>query len=137
MLLTRTFNAADLIAVRQTAALLDITEFRLFELAYRWWYGKPAPAGRIERVFVVYMFQDHIPFWLRHYLRHVQTLHEAGPVHRSTLGIAPNPVPSYARWRFGLSVLVLIVILTALFILAVNTSGLLDVTHNCYLPPCY
>ena len=45
----------------EAAAQLQVTEFKLFELAYRDWYGHPARQQAIEVCFRNYMFNRIIP----------------------------------------------------------------------------
>lgn len=59
----------------QTAAnVLNVTEFRLFELAYREWFGELCQEGEMESVYMLYWFTGLAPVWVRHYSRHVVTL---------------------------------------------------------------
>ena len=127
----------DVQTVRRVAALLDIPEFKVFELAHAWWFGRPAPAPHLEADFRTYMYGDRAPFWVRHYSRHVRGLHRAGTLKREALGLAARPVPRHARMRFVLALGFLILMLILLFWLAAGSSGLLNIVENCYFPPCY
>lgn len=48
-----------------SAAALDITEFDLFRLAYRRWFGQQPEPEALERIFADYMLRGTVPFWLR------------------------------------------------------------------------
>ena len=51
----------DIQSVLNAAALLDVTEYELFRIAYRRWHGKAPKASRLEAHFVAYMFRDVVP----------------------------------------------------------------------------
>ncbi len=53
------------------AARLDLGEFEVLRLSYRWWFGAEAEARALERVFAAYMFRQQCPHWARHYAREV------------------------------------------------------------------
>ena len=55
--------------VALTARQLGITEFQVFETAYRSWYNEPATVSFLERHFVRYMFEGVRPFWVRQFTR--------------------------------------------------------------------
>lgn len=57
--------------VLEASAILQITEFHLFELAYRQWFGTSVPESHIERYYTGYMFASRTPFWVRQYCRDV------------------------------------------------------------------
>ena len=56
---------ADVHNVLDAAALLQVSEFCLFQLAYRHWHGRDTTEQSIERHFVPYMFRSVVPFWVR------------------------------------------------------------------------
>jgi len=56
--------------VQSAANVLHVTEFRLFELAYRDWFGTSCQEGELERIYMLYWFSGLSPAWVRHYCRH-------------------------------------------------------------------
>ena len=86
---------ADAGDVVSAALTLEISEFDLFRLAYRRWHGADADTASIEKVFVAYLFNQHIPFWVRQYCREAL---RTDPRDRRRLGIdasvrrRPRPV---------------------------------------------
>ena len=82
------------------ASMLDVGEFRLFELAYRSWYGKSADPRRLEQIFTQYMFCDQIPFWVRHYARQVLALARVNQLDNKFMERDELPV-SRTDWRRG------------------------------------
>ncbi|TDJ62596.1 MAG: hypothetical protein E2O37_10565 [Proteobacteria bacterium] len=61
----------DVRNVLDTAALLQVTEFNLFRMAYRHWHGRDASERSIEQFFAPYMFRSIVPYWVRQLCRHV------------------------------------------------------------------
>ncbi|NIR28368.1 MAG: hypothetical protein GWN84_03375 [Gammaproteobacteria bacterium] len=83
--------APDTRDILSASAILEITEFRLFELAYERWFGKPAVEKEIERFFVGYMFRSIVPHWVRQFCRDVLTLDAAGKLVPRDFGVFPRP----------------------------------------------
>jgi len=77
----------------ETAALLEIKEFALFEMAYKDWYGRFAVPNVMESHYANYMFSGVIPIWVRGYCRKVIELNRAGQLDPRKLGIY-RPQPS-------------------------------------------
>lgn len=80
----------DVSQVLDAAALLQVTEFRLFQIAYQSWYGRAASEKSIERYFVPYMFRAVVPFWVRQLCRHVLTADARGVLHPEEFGVTPR-----------------------------------------------
>ena len=98
-------------------ALLDITEFQLFQLAWQRWYGEPVSEKKIERWFIPYMFDGIVPIWVRQFAQ--------PPVTRGTA-------------KFGRIVLVLLFAIVALLVWRAEIAAtLLGNITGCYFPPCY
>jgi len=128
---------ADVRKVLDTAALLEITEFQLFGLAYRHWFGQPAAGRIIERHFVGYMFDDRVPFWVRRFGLHVQELQRRGTLDRETV-VGALAEPHQADVGRGLRyAAILCAVIILLVVLVESSSYLLPYTRDCYFPPCY
>ena len=76
--------------VLAASGVLQITEFRLFELAYERWFGKAARADEIEPAFTVYMFRDVVPHWVRKYARDVIESERCGTLEPTQFGVFPR-----------------------------------------------
>ena len=125
----------DIWRVLRTASILNIGEFRVFEIAYHRWFGDYAAEKTIERFFVPYMFEDRIPMWVRAFCSHVLSEHECGTLEPRKYGIM-SPVPTREQQLRGLEYLFWIFVgLVVLFLLADAASELLPT--KCLLPPCY
>lgn len=67
----RKITVTDDERVRISSRLLDISEFRFFQISYSRWYGSEISEKEIEPVFSDYMMNDLIPHWVRHFSREV------------------------------------------------------------------
>lgn len=65
----RSVAVDDAQMVMWSADILEKSEFELFELAYQAWYRETADTTRMERIFVEYMFDGIVPFWVRQFAR--------------------------------------------------------------------
>ncbi|MDH3688056.1 MAG: hypothetical protein OEU36_01050 [Gammaproteobacteria bacterium] len=79
----------DVRNVLDTAAVLQVTEFNLFRIAYRHWHGCDASERSIEQFFVPYMFRSIVPYWVRQLCRHVLQADAAGTLDPAKFGITP------------------------------------------------
>ncbi len=77
----------DVRNVLDTAALLQVTEFNLFRIAYRHWHGCDASECSIEQFFVSYMFRSIVPYWVRQLCRHVLQADAEGTLASAEFGI--------------------------------------------------
>ena len=63
------YDPADTDCVVSAANFLEVSEFAVFSHAYTAWYGKEAPEKQVEKVFVEYLQENKVPFWVRNYAR--------------------------------------------------------------------
>ena len=77
---------ADIECLAWAATILEVNEFKLFELAYVSWYGRQASVGEIELAFIRYLRTETLPVWVRHFTRRIPP--EALVAHVAT--IAPR-----------------------------------------------
>jgi hypothetical protein len=81
----------DTLDVLSASAVLEITEFRLFELAYERWFGEPPVEEKVEPVYARYMFCAIAPFWVRQYCRDVMARERMGALDPREFGVFPTP----------------------------------------------
>lgn len=129
--------SADVEAVLDTAAVLDVTEFRVFELAFTDWHGYPPSPRRIEAAFVPYMFQGSIPHWVRQYTRKILRLQRQGSIDRQALGIQPVSRSPRMLAKGAATVIILVFAILGLLVMASGVGELLPFLEGCYFPPCY
>jgi hypothetical protein len=90
----------DAEAVSFVAGLFDISEFKLFEMAYVNWYGREAAKKAMDRFFGTYLNTGSVPFWLRAAVRKILCQHRKGDLTASQLGV-DRPGLSPVERRFG------------------------------------
>lgn len=123
----------DIVDILDTAAVLEISEFRVFEIAYAEWYGRPGPSDLLERSFSNYMYHDLVPAWVRQFTRHVLDLRDAGRLTPETFGIhpeTPTPTTVYLGIRYAIWIALA---MGMIFMAAVFAEG----PSGCFFPPCY
>lgn len=135
------FNAhvpADVIAVLDASAALEVTEFRLFELAWRDWYGGKPEETRLERYFAAYMFADRVPHWVRNFARRILDLDACGRLDPKSFGIWRRLPSTRMRFIAKMYIAGLLILVVALSASALNLDEqLLSFYRGCYFPPCY
>ncbi len=127
----------DVSNVLKSAALLEVSEFRVFELAYAAWFGpsgddEPDPKA-LDRCFFDYLYRDHVPTWVRSFAREVVRRAQAGSFDPADYGIThdpPTPTMIYLGIRYAVWAA-----LTLGFIIA--SAQMVSGPTGCYLPPCY
>lgn len=68
----------DVAQTIMSSSLLQVSEFRFFELSYSRWYGRDLSENRMEYYFSDYMMRSQVPHWVRHLSREVKTRHFEG-----------------------------------------------------------
>lgn len=117
--------------VLDAASVMDISEYRLFELAYVDWFGDEPLAGQVEPTFAVYMFRGEIPTWVRQFARKML---KTWPEDLSP----PRILSSRFTPLRGTAYFMLVVfVVGALFLSSASTADLLPALQQCYFPPCY
>ncbi len=129
---------ADVVAILDASAALEVTEFRLFELAFHDWYGKKADESQIEKYFAAYMFVNRVPSWVRHFARKVLSLHAQGKLNPKSFGVWTRLPNARMRLVAKLYTVALFVVFVTLILSAFSLpQELLAAFQGCYLPPCY
>ena len=126
----------DVANVLESSACLEISEFRVFELAYAAWFGREPEQRVIEAYFGRYMYQAIVPPWVRHFTRRVCTLQHDGLLDPRAYGILPRELSRREVARGRLYIAYLVASLVVLLLLAELTVDWLDI-RGCMLPPCY
>ncbi len=129
--------STDVADVLEAAALLEVTEFELFGIAYRRWYGARIAERDLEQHYLPYMFHGQVPLWVRQLAREVVAKAETDRLDPKAYGILPKPL-SMDMYNQGLRYFLwLTVILGTLLTGAVTVAHLAPWYQSCYLPPCY
>jgi hypothetical protein len=126
----------DVADVLESAACLEISEFRVFELAYAAWFGRPEgerEARALDRHFFAYLYRDQVPPWVRALTREVVRSNRAGVLDLADYGIVhepPTPTMIYLGIRYAVWAA-----LTLVFIVA--GAHMIAAPEGCTFPPCY
>jgi len=123
----------DIREVLETAAVLEISEFRVFELAYADWYGRTAPLANMERIFSTYMYHDLVPAWVRQFTRQVLRLRDENRLDPADFGVhhePPTPTMIYLGIRYAVwaALTLALIVIGAMYI---------EGPAGCFFPPCY
>jgi hypothetical protein len=65
---------ADVRRVTETAEVLQIREFEVFELAHRWWFDRRVDPRTLDQAFADYLLRQDVAAWARQYCRRVLNL---------------------------------------------------------------
>jgi hypothetical protein len=68
----------DTHAIAAAACLLQISEFRCFQIAYAQWFGYELDEQSMEIIFSSYLKELTVPHWVRHFTRKVFSLEDQG-----------------------------------------------------------
>ncbi len=123
--------------VLEVASLLDITEFRVFTIAYWRWFGRRSAAQAMERYFANYMFHSIVPHWVHHFTREILGRAREGTLRAADYGIRRARPSRVMRRRGGLLVAALMSICFLMLLAALYYEDLVQLAENCYFPPCY
>lgn len=127
----------DVADVLEAVALLEVTEFEFFRIAYRRWYGCAVGDHELEPLYLPYMFKGQVPIWVRQLAREVIAKAETGSLDPKTYGVLPRQL-SMDMYNRGLRYFLWItVILGTMLTGAATVAELMPWYQSCYFPPCY
>ena len=123
----------EIAEVLECAALLEISEYRVFEMAHRAWFGAASDRARLERSFFAYLYCDRVPPWVRRFARGVAERGRAPGFDPAEYGVI-HPPPQRTMMRLGVRY--------ALWTAAAVTAVALAAHYaaepfGCMFPPCY
>ncbi len=73
--------------VSYIASALQISEFRLFEIAYFKWFGEHISDKKLDLHFTHYLENDTAPFWVNDFVRKAKAKFDAGNLNPADYGI--------------------------------------------------
>ncbi len=126
----------DMLHVLEISAQLEIKEFHLFDLAYRWWFGRVASDHVLENHFARYMIKKIVPDWVRQYCRMILELQAQNKLDRAALGIENLPDSTPQSVRAGLRYTVMLIFAMGLLVLFAELAVQIR-RFGCMFPPCY
>lgn len=135
------FNAhvsPDVVAVLDASAALEVTEFRLFELAWHRWFGSHPDRSRLEHYFAAYMFAERVPLWVRNFARLILDLDARGELDPRAFGVWQRLPSRRMRMLVRLYCAVFLLLFLVIAAAALNLDEqVLSFYRGCYFPPCY
>ncbi len=113
----------DVCAIADLATVLKVSQFELFRIAHREWFGREADEKALESVFVRFLFSQSPPAWVRHFVRHASRLADRGRLDPTVFGLPPWPretmsVTEFDRWSVAIYACVLAMIFFGVPVLA-------------------
>jgi len=125
----------DVWQVLRTASLLAIPEFRVFEIAYKQWFGRGVNEQTIEQHYVGYMFDDDVPMWVRHFCKRILRMDAEGTLDPTEFGIILKDATREQQNR-GIEYIVWIVSGVVVMVLLAELLTR-TISLQCTFPPCY
>ena len=129
--------SSDVADVLEAAALLEVTEFELFRIAYRRWFHTDIDDAELERLYLPYMFKGQVPLWVRQLTRQVIMEADRDRLDPKSYGVMPRPLTMDMYNRGLRYCLWIAVILGTMLTGAVTVAELSPWYETCYFPPCY
>ncbi len=108
----------DTVEVTNASAMLQISEYRFFQIAYRIWYGRESDESSMDLYFKDYIINGRVPHWVRSLARKVLRRAASGDISLEEFGIK-LPEPSLWMKIKGILVIILLAIVCILFYLIV------------------
>ncbi len=127
----------DVADVLEAAALLQVTEFELFRIAWGKWHGGGIGDAQLERHYLPYMFKGQVPVWVRQLTRKIAAEADADQLNPANYGVMPKPLTMDMRHRGLRYGLWIAVIFGTLLTGAATVAELSPWYQSCYFPPCY
>lgn len=121
--------------VRNAAAVLQISEFNVFELAWMRWFGVEPENAVIEHWYGPYMTDGLVPHWVRHFCFAVFERASRGELDPSEFGVVPR-VGGAGGVQRGILYAVLILAVVLILFSEAQVSAERMGMEDCMLPPC-
>lgn len=107
-------SCKDLIAVAVSASLLQVSEFKCFQIAYAQWFGYELDEQSMENIFSTYLKELSVPHWVRHFTRKVFSLEVQGILDPKEFNIF-NPANTRRNRIHGICYTALLLAITVMF----------------------
>jgi hypothetical protein len=111
---------SDTLTVSYSADILDISEFRFFQLAYFDWFGHTIEDRDMENIFASYLFDSVVPYWARHLARKVLDLNTKGILDPGEFNIKRREITQEMRDKGQWYIIVVFMIMVLFCFLVAN-----------------
>jgi hypothetical protein len=96
-----------------SAAVLQISEYELFRIAYRQWFNRPITESSLDSLFKAYLATGESPYWVNDFARKVHDKFKAGTLDYRDYGIKRRVCDRRTRikgWLITVFLLLLLVL---------------------------
>jgi len=69
------------------AAILQISEYELFRIAYQGWFNRPISESTLDSIFKDYLASGSVPYWVNDFARKANDRFKAGTLNYKDYGI--------------------------------------------------
>jgi hypothetical protein len=97
------------------AQLLQISEYRFFHAAYRFWFGRELSEDQMKPVFTRYLLGNTVPFWAAHTARTAVERAVEGVLNPREFGIEPPATLDDDQRALGTFYIALVVLVMGVF----------------------
>jgi hypothetical protein len=126
----------DMTLVVHAADALGVSEFELFRMAHRRWFGHEGRFGELAAAFDRYVDGDGAPAWVRDFARRIARLQAKGRLDPAEFGVQRHPnATAWSGFVAGVAFTLMVVWIALLVVLADRAQT--AATAGCQLPPCY
>lgn len=119
--------------VLECASLLEVSEYRVFEMAHRARFGATGDRARLERLFLAYLYRDRVPPWVALFARGVAARGRAADFDPAEYGVV-HPPPRRTMVYLGVRYALWTAAALAAIALAAHFAA---EPLGCMFPPCY
>ena len=99
------------------AAVLQISEYELFRIAYLQWFNHPITEKRLDFLFKEYLADGEVPYWVTDFARKAHEKFKAGELNYKDYGITRRVCDRKTRmkgWIITIFLLVLMIVYSIL-----------------------
>jgi len=97
------------------SAVLQISEYELFRIAYQNWFNRPIPEKRLDILFKDYLANNSTPYWVNDFVRKAHEDFKAGKLNYKDYGIRRRLCDRRSKikgWLITFSLIILMLIYT-------------------------
>ncbi len=108
----------DTVEVTNASAMLQVSEYRFFQIAYRIWYGRESDESSMDLYFKDYIINGRVPHWVRSLARKVLRRAASGDISLEEFGIKV-PASTTGMKIKGVLLIILLALICIVFYLVV------------------
>ena len=99
------------------AAVLQISEYELFRIAYRNWFNHPITENRLDFLFKEYLADGAVPYWVNDFTRKAHEKFKAGELNYKDYGITRRVCDRRTRIKGWIITIFLVLLMIAYSVL--------------------